>query len=256
MENVLESFEAWAQVSTRLRGQPESAQAALLATLGLSELWPRAEAHWRAVLMKDALAGQLGRAQRYLALCQAADLASGTSRAGVAAAAAGQVPRPYPGQEATFDISARGPVPESQPSYRLAEPKVREPSEAKPRAPTSSAQGERFVDGLAPAAASPAAPDRGQNRTAGVNLAVEGGAVAAMRKACAWPVAQYAEVCATVEREPHKQHLIWARHGVVGEHVPEVMRTWAKRFRADPGLEAQWRALVDAARARTRRGGG
>ena len=111
------------------------------------------------------------------------------------------------------------------------------------RASSAVPDGGSFVDQLS-TQTTVTAPTHDQTSTTGIGADSAQAAMAATA-ALKWSIERYAEVTAEAEREPHRQELVWAKYGVIGKHLPRVLRRWRKRFEEDPALEAQWRSLVD-----------
>ena len=117
--------------------------------------------------------------------------------------------------------------------------------EQPPSARLSFAPDGNFVENFARPGAAIEQPVPNQANTTTLDEATVDAAKAAA-EAARWPLEKYASVCARIERAPHKQQLIWSQYGVVGKHMVRVLSYWRKRFVAEPALEAEWRALVDA----------
>ena len=140
-----------------------------------------------------------------------------------------------------FAVAPAAPSPDAGFRGRLMG-NVNDPNDSPP---SDAASAGNFVERLAPQGIAVQAPAAGQTSTSTVGGESVDAAKAAS-DALRWPIEKYADVCARVEREPHRQELIWAEHGVVGKYMVRVVKRWRKRFAEDPSLEAQWRALVDA----------
>ena len=82
--DVVNDFEAWATVSSRLIGKGPDAQKSLLAELGVGEVWRNANLAWARAIASDMLEMRLDRAQQYAEICarvldREAELALATS---------------------------------------------------------------------------------------------------------------------------------------------------------------------------------
>ncbi len=84
--DVVNDFEAWATVSSRLVSKSDDARAELLAELGVAEVWRNANLAWTRAIASDILEMRLDRARRYAEICArvldrdtALDLASSLS---------------------------------------------------------------------------------------------------------------------------------------------------------------------------------
>lgn len=67
--DVVNDFEAWATISSRLFGKTEEEQQDLLGELGLTEVWRNANLAWAKALASDIVDMRLHRAQRYAEIC-------------------------------------------------------------------------------------------------------------------------------------------------------------------------------------------
>lgn len=279
----LQTFAGWAEVAARLRGQPPDAQAEILSALGIHAGWPESDAYWRAVLVEDIALGNTARPDHYREICHAAKVETapaGPPRIVPSTPAAGAVappaPAPIPSAPASQTPSSASPwaggpgiaatsapanPPASHPAHTVgfaARPAATShpPGDFRNRlmtdvneTPAASTGGGpssgSLLDRMTAGAAEVAAPTADQTSTAGVGSDDARAAMAAT-EAVRWPLARYAHVTAMCEREPHRQMLIWAEYDITGNHLVRVLKRWRTRFQEDPGLEAEWRRLVEA----------
>ena len=207
MRDVQSDFEAWAEVSVLLLGQPAETSGAILWQRGLTEIWPQADGHWTDVLCEDMANGRLERIDRYGELC------------------AHELWQSHPAVDFRQAVM-RGDgeaVSASQP----------EASDGQPRAD--------FVAQMAPPLPAPQPPLLHQQETAGPDLAALSRFLKAAREASSWPVQRYALYWAQLEGHPERAEQIHAEHGLdkpeVRRHVVDV---WNERFERDPELHARW----------------
>lgn len=109
--DVLNDFDAWAVVSTRIAGRTENEAAFLISELGVAHAWADAEARWGRVLARELAEGGLEHAARYTVRC-ASELER--RRAGLRTSARAEVTRldleqtPNAGHEETLPPFIRG----------------------------------------------------------------------------------------------------------------------------------------------------
>lgn len=67
--DVVNDFEAWATISSRLFGKTQDEQRNLLTELGLTEVWKNANLAWAKALASDIVDMRLDRPRRYAEIC-------------------------------------------------------------------------------------------------------------------------------------------------------------------------------------------
>ncbi len=222
--DVLDDFNAWAIVSARLRKRTARQVVAVLAELGLAEIWPRADAHWRAELVEDLAVGDMERAFRYSSVC-AADLAE-------------RPPDEPPAEPESSPSDFRHDALYGQRAERLPSGRAAASGRAAPP-PSGSFRQELGGDGAV------VAPAPGQHATAPMQPSDLRETLAAAKAAINWPVETYAAFHAELEVRPGQTAAILERYKVNGETTAAyIHKAWQSRLAKDPALAQRWGALV------------
>jgi acyl-CoA reductase-like NAD-dependent aldehyde dehydrogenase len=66
--DVVNDFDAWAQVSVQIHGRDEARRSQRLTELGVAEVWPNADATWRKTLVSEIAEMRLDRSERFAEL--------------------------------------------------------------------------------------------------------------------------------------------------------------------------------------------
>ena len=246
-----DDFDAWAKLSARLRTLDADGQAAELDALGAAAAdWAHVDRYWRAMLIEDIARDEMTRPLRYQQLCKAAvashtrsleDIEPETRVANKPSILPTSASLPTRIAERGGLVPAahkelgdfRGDVMEDFPNL---EHTIR--SE-----PSSTPNEGSFVERLSPHPVTPPSDD--QTSTSGVTSAAVDAAKAAS-DALDWTLAQYAEVCAQIARDPSNAERIWSEHGVAAKYIERVTSRWQTRIAEDPALASQWREMMSA----------
>lgn len=228
--NVRSDFEAWAHVAARLRQRSTVEQHAILAELGLVDVWEAIHEQWAGLLNCDIAAAQLERPARYAAICRD-EMARRQLHPEVGERYAAEPAGDFREQLAPRADSPLKPASDQQHTLTAAH-----------QVPGL----EDFRDHLTPRDAAPPRPKSDQRRT---HKTLErpslSSALLAKQAATEWSVVQYAELCAALE-SADDQNAEWTARGFVDTESRAYVQTqWGRRFEADPPLRSAWSRLVE-----------
>ncbi len=250
---ILESFDDWAVLSTRVGKCSPQQKAKTLDELGVSSDWFKADTKWGSLIAAGISSGDRRFLERYRLVCKK------------------ELERQASG-EAEIDLTDLGPAPSvsendesvAQPvkdfRHRLVLAPDRKSSESEvgageekttensrssvnqePRVITEKAN---FVRELVPVGITPIQPIPGQEMTASAQALPLHESLTNSQKALQWTLEKYARFCAELTAEPEERELICANYGIQENLVSLVHSAWKLRFKQNDDLHAQWNKLI------------